>query len=647
MPRRVLSLWFPRLASDRLLRRRMPGTRADTEAGTEASTGAASGAGGEAAFAVTLRQSNMERIHCLNHAAAALGLAPGMSASDARALVPGLQSAPADLPAEARFLHLLCRWAGRYSPWVGLEGRDGLVLDVTGAAHLFGGEAMMLADIGSRMARAGISLRSGLADTRGAAKPALGTARRSAPGLVRRAVPRPARGAPEWSTHNPPLRPAHAPARQTARRLVGVPLFQEQAMQIAVVGAGFTPEEADRLRRSLATFRRMGTIGTFKDRFTKGMLERGYDMEFAERCFGQIEGFGEYGFPESHAAAFAMLAYVSAWLKCHHPAAFACALLNSQPMGFYAPAQIVRDARDHQIELRPVCVNNSAWDNCLERRSDGSLALRLGFRQIKGFREEAAGWIVAARGNGYPDPESLWQRAGIKPAALERLAEADAFADMGLGRRNALWRIKAMRSAQVLPLFNDPIEGESIQEPTVTLPAMHLGQEVVEDYVAMRLSLRAHPMELLRPAMPGLTPHAALVEAPLCPTTVCGLVITRQRPGTASGVVFLTLEDETGVSNVIVWPKVYEQFRREVMGGRLLRIRGMLQREGIVVHMIAQKIEDCSELLAALGHPGEDAIGETLPQADDVAKGLRAGHARAARHPRDQAKALFPSRDFH
>ncbi|WP_336470004.1 error-prone DNA polymerase [Candidatus Halocynthiibacter alkanivorans] len=444
--------------------------------------------------------------------------------------------------------------------------------------------------------------------------------------------------------------PVHYPSaalEQVLGKTMGVPLFQEQAMQIAVVGAGFTPEEADRLRRSLATFRRMGTIGTFKDRFTKGMLERGYDMEFAERCFGQIEGFGEYGFPESHAAAFAMLAYVSAWLKCHHPAAFACALLNSQPMGFYAPAQIVRDARDHQIELRPVCVNNSGWDNHLERRTDGSLALRLGFRQIKGFREEAAGWIVAARGNGYPDPESLWQRAGIKPAALERLAEADAFADMGLGRRNALWRIKAIRSPQPLPLFNDPIEGESIQEPAVTLPSMHLGQEVVEDYVAMRLSLRAHPMELLRPDMPGLTPHAALVDAALRPTMVCGLVITRQRPGTASGVVFLTLEDETGVSNVIVWPKVYEQFRREVMGGRLLRVSGVLQREGIVVHLIAQRIEDCSELLAGLGHPGEDAIGETLPQADDVPKGLRAGHARAARHPRDQAKALFPSRDFH
>ncbi|MBS9717777.1 error-prone DNA polymerase [Pseudohalocynthiibacter aestuariivivens] len=430
-------------------------------------------------------------------------------------------------------------------------------------------------------------------------------------------------------------------------KTLGVPLFQEQAMQIAVVAAGFTAEEADRLRRSLATFRRMGTIGTFRDRFINGMLERNYTPDFAERCFSQIEGFGEYGFPESHAAAFAMLAYVSAWLKCHHPAAFACALLNAQPMGFYAPAQIVRDAREHQIEVRPICVNNSLWDNTLERRPDGALALRLGFRQIKGLREDDASWIVAARGNGYPDPEALWLRAGITPAALERLAEADAFSDMGLGRRNALWRIKAIRSQQPLPLFNDPIEGEGIDEPAVTLPAMHLGQEVVEDYVAMRLSLRAHPMELLRPSMPGLIPHGELATASLGRAVVCGLVITRQRPGTASGVVFLTLEDETGVSNVIVWPKVCAHYRRAVMGGRLLRVTGYLQREGIVVHLIAQRIEDMSHSLALLGHPNADSIGQTQPQADDAPRRTAKKPAARAYHPRDQAKKLFPSRDFH
>lgn len=435
--------------------------------------------------------------------------------------------------------------------------------------------------------------------------------------------------------------PFGAALEQVTKRTLGVPLFQEQAMQIAVVGAGFTAEEADHLRRSLASFRRMGTIGTFKDKFVNGMLQNGYTPEVAERCFGQIEGFADYGFPESHAAAFALLAYVSAWLKCHHPAVFACALLNAQPMGFYAPAQIVRDVRDHQIEVRPICVNSSDWDNTLERRADGALALRLGFRQIKGFREEDAGWIVATRGNGYRDPEAVWLRAGLGAPALERLAEADAFSGMGLTRRDALWQVKTIRGQAPLPLFNDPIDGESIREPQVSLPAMHLGEEVVEDYVSMRLTLRAHPMELLRPAIPGLTAHNRLPDVPLGRVSVCGLVITRQRPGTASGVVFLTLEDETGVSNVVVWPKVYERFRRTVMGGRLLRITGYLQREGIVVHLIAQQIDDLSHRLSDLGHPLENAVGITQPQADNAPRRAR------AMHPRDQAKQLFPSRDFH
>ena len=337
-----------------------------------------------------------------------------------------------------------------------------------------------------------------------------------------------------------------------------------------------------------------------------------------------------------------MLTYVSSWLKCHHPAVFACALLNSQPMGFYAPAQIVRDAREHGVEVRPICANHSDWDNRLERRADGRLALRLGFRQIKGFRAEDAGWIVAARGNGYPDPESLWLRAGTTPATLERLAEADAFAGMGLTRRDALWAVRAIRAPAPLPLFADPLDGEGLCEPPVTLPPMHLGEEVVEDYIAMRLTLRAHPMELLRPTIPGLTCHDQLVTAPLERTSVCGLVITRQRPGTASGVIFLTLEDETGVSNIVVWPKVYERFRRIVMGGRLLRVTGRLEREGIVVHLIAQQIEDLSHHLSGLGHPMPDMIGITQPQADDAPRPRP-----TARHPREQAKRLFPSRDFH
>ncbi|MEM7505669.1 MAG: error-prone DNA polymerase [Pseudomonadota bacterium] len=441
--------------------------------------------------------------------------------------------------------------------------------------------------------------------------------------------------------------------REVMHKTLGVPLFQEQAMQIAVVAAGFTPEEADRLRRSLASFRRMGTIGVFRDRFIGGMLEKGYDPDFAERCFAQIEGFADYGFPESHAAAFALLVYVSAWLKCHHPAIFACALLNAQPMGFYAPAQIVRDAREHGVEVRPICVNASTWDNTLERRADGALALRLGFRQIKGFKEEDADWLVSARDNGYRDPEAVWLRAGLAPSALERLAEADAFADMGLSRRDALWRVKAIRGQAPLPLFNDPIDGEGIHEASVELPAMHLGEEVVEDYVSMRLTLRAHPMELLRPSFPGLTTHDTLATVPLGRHKVCGLVITRQRPGTASGVIFLTLEDETGVCNVVVWPKVYQRFRSIVMGGRLIRVTGYLQREGIVVHLIAQKIEDMSHCLSELGHPLGETIGETQAQADDAprpkanAPGTLRRNPPRAMHPRDQAKRLFPSRDFH
>jgi len=421
----------------------------------------------------------------------------------------------------------------------------------------------------------------------------------------------------------------------------GVPLFQEQAMQIAIVAAGFSAEEADRLRRSLATFKRMGTINTFRDKFINGMLAKGYPEDFCERCFGQIEGFGEYGFPESHAASFALLVYASSWLKCHHPAVFACALLNSQPMGFYAPAQIVRDLREHGVEVRPICVNGSAWDNTLEHRIDGSFALRLGFRQIKGFRQEDAEWIIAARGNGYPDPESLWQRAGVPAKALERLGEADAFTSMGLRRRDALWRVKALRAQKPLPLFNDAIEGEDIVEPEVDLTSMNLGEEVVEDYVSMRLSLRAHPMELLRPGMKGLTPNHELLEAPLGPHTVCGLVITRQRPGTASGVVFVTLEDETGVCNVIVWRAIYKKFRKAVISGRLLKVTGVLQREGIVTHLIAQNVEDMSARLSELGHPDFDIVGTTNPVTDSAPRPA------SARHPREQAKVLFPSRDFH
>ncbi|MGR3323425.1 MAG: error-prone DNA polymerase [Pseudooceanicola sp.] len=288
-------------------------------------------------------------------------------------------------------------------------------------------------------------------------------------------------------------------------KTLGVPLFQEQAMQIAIIGAGFTPEEADRLRRSLATFKKHGSVSEFRTRFMRGMKRNGYDADFSERCFSQIEGFGSYGFPESHAASFALLVYASAWIKHHHPGIFACALLNSQPMGFYAPAQIVRDAREHGVEVRPVDIAASYWDNTMERTGRGELALRLGFRQIKGMAEEEAGWIAAARANGYRSVADVWRRAGVTPALLERLAEADVFASLGLSRRDALWEAKALAPGPDLPLFSGDMDGEAIFEPAAQLPRMTLGEEVVEDFVATRLSLKAHPMALLRPLLtPGM-----------------------------------------------------------------------------------------------------------------------------------------------
>ncbi|MBF9031247.1 DNA polymerase III subunit alpha [Rhodobacterales bacterium HKCCE3408] len=295
-------------------------------------------------------------------------------------------------------------------------------------------------------------------------------------------------------------------------KTLGVPLFQEQAMQIAIVGANFTPDEADRLRRSLATFKKHGNISDFRTRFLRGMRANGYDQDFAERCFSQIEGFGSYGFPESHAASFALLVYASSWLKCHHPGIFACALLNAQPMGFYAPAQIVRDAREHGVEVRPVCINRSHWDNVMERTETGGLALRLGFRQIKSMREEDAGWIVAARGNGYRAVEDVWRRAGIDARMLTILAEADAFAALGLSRRDALWAARALGPSEPLPLWSGDIDGEGIVEPATHLPAMTEGEEIVEDYVSMRLTLRRHPVALIRHQ---LSPGVSLPPAPV------------------------------------------------------------------------------------------------------------------------------------
>ncbi|WP_417722441.1 error-prone DNA polymerase [Salipiger sp.] len=303
-------------------------------------------------------------------------------------------------------------------------------------------------------------------------------------------------------------------------KTLGVPLFQEQAMQIAITGAGFTPEEADRLRRSLATFKKHGNVSEFRDRFLRGMASNGYARDFAERCFSQIEGFGSYGFPESHAASFALLVYASAWIKRHHPGIFACALLNAQPMGFYAPAQILRDARAHGVIVRPPCINASDWDNTMEPDDEGNLVLRLGFRQIRGMTEEDAAWLTRARNNGYRSVRDVWRRAGLKPDILIRLAEADAFAPLDISRRAALWEAKGLGAPDPLPLFGWDTDGTLQPEPAAQLPPMTEGEEIVEDFIAMRLTLRRHPVALLRhrlspsPRPKGALPPSARADSP-------------------------------------------------------------------------------------------------------------------------------------
>lgn len=463
-------------------------------------------------------------------------------------------------------------------------------------------------------------------------------------------------------------------------KTLGVPLFQEQAMQIAVVAAGFTASEADQLRRALGTARGPGQIQKFKEKFIQGCLDGGYDLTFAEAVFRQLEGFSGYGFPESHAASFALLVYASAWLKCHHPDVFATALLNSQPMGFYAPAQIVGDARRHNVEVRPICAEHSYWDNVLEPAGDGRLAIRLGFRNIKGFKEEDGLWLAASRGNGYKCIDAVWRRAGLNRRALSKLAQADAFASHGLNRRDALWAVKGLGGEKPLPLFE--ANGEGLPTLMASLPEMAAGEHVFEDYVGTRLTLREHPVELLKDKIGRTVRATDLRDTPDGNwVDVCGLVITRQRPGTASGVIFLTLEDQTATSNIVIWPKIFEKCRAAVMTGRLLKIRGKLQREGIVTHVIANHIEDTSYLLDTLGDAKSagDMIDPTRDNADEARRPIPAKEAKregkaspsnrlappkdrpttekrnisgyynsgGARHPRQQANKLFPSRDFH
>ncbi|GLQ57106.1 error-prone DNA polymerase [Devosia nitrariae] len=440
-------------------------------------------------------------------------------------------------------------------------------------------------------------------------------------------------------------------------KTLGVPLFQEQAMKIAMVGAGFSADKADKLRRAMASFRNHGTIDKFRDDFIKGMTGKGYKLDFAQRCFKQIEGFSDYGFPESHSASFALLAYASAWLKCHFPDAFACALLNSQPMGFYSSGSIVRDFRDHHGVVLPVDVNHSDWDHKLEpledpramtREGGNAFALRLGLRQIDGMREETGQKLVAARGAGFADMNDLYERTRIEVSVLQRLAHADAYRSFGLDRRQALWEIRglsgylgARANEESLPLFLNEDAGVSALLPTedekVELPALLDGEHVHQDYETLRLSLKGHPVAFLRDR---LDPRGVVRTRDLEGVTngrkviIAGLVLVRQRPGTASGVVFMTLEDETGIANAVIWKTVFDEFRKVVMGARMVAIEGTVQKADNVTHVVAKRLIDLTpQLMRAM----ETAPDRAKPPVEQPS---------LWRHPRD-TRVLPKGRNFH
>ncbi|WOJ91847.1 error-prone DNA polymerase (plasmid) [Methylocapsa polymorpha] len=413
-------------------------------------------------------------------------------------------------------------------------------------------------------------------------------------------------------------------------KTLGVPLFQEQAMRVAIECAGFTAAEADQLRRSMATFKHTGGVSKFRDKLISGMVAKGYEREFAEKTFNQLEGFGSYGFPESHAASFALLAYASSWLKRHHPDVFCAALLNAQPMGFYAPAQIVRDARDHDVEVRPICVNASRWDCALEPAGGEDLfAVRLGLRMVRGLSNVNAAAIIGVRADRpFASIDDLWRRAGVPAASLVQIAEADAFLpSMKLARREALWAIKALRD-EPLPLFAAASAREAetvpeINEPPVALRQMTVGGEVVEDYGHVGLTLRAHPVSFLRGDLSckGIATCAEAMQARDGRwVRAAGLVLVRQMPGSAKGVMFITIEDETGVANLVIWPKLFEKQRRIILSAGMLAVDGRIQREGDVVHLVARRVADLSRLLASVGDrdlavPPPDGRGDELHHA--------------------------------
>ncbi|MCO6050988.1 error-prone DNA polymerase [Mesorhizobium sp. RP14(2022)] len=452
-------------------------------------------------------------------------------------------------------------------------------------------------------------------------------------------------------------------------RTYGVPLFQEQAMRIAIECAKFTPGEADELRRSMATFRRTGTIKYHEERMIAGMVKNGYPEEFAKRCFAQIRGFGEYGFPESHAASFALLVYASCWFKAWYPDVFCAAILNSQPMGFYAPAQLVRDAREHGVEVRVVDVNHSLWDCTLEddagayrfdptqiakRHAEmrdtirSRYAVRLGFRLVKGLREEDMTALAAARGEGYDSVRDVWLRTRLSASVIRRLAEADAFRSLGLDRREALWAAQALdpgSATERLPLFDSTKTGFREHEPETRLPPMPLGAHVVHDYRAMALSLKAHPVLFLRSRLvqARVMPSARLADTPSNRrVSVAGLVLVRQRPGSAKGVIFMTLEDETGVANIIVWKKCFELHRAVVLGARFVRVEGRLQSQSGVIHVVAERITDLSSWLGLLAEEGPTI--KTLTRADEI------GHQKGSmdmNHVEPVRRVMPKGRNFH
>ena len=455
--------------------------------------------------------------------------------------------------------------------------------------------------------------------------------------------------------------PEHGPPDELAnilKRTLGVPLFQEQAMQISIDAAKFTPDEANGLRRAMATFRKVGTIQNYEDMMVSRMAARGYEPEFAQRCFDQVKGFGEYGFPESHAASFALLVYVSSWLKCHHPDVFCAALLNSQPMGFYAPAQIVRDAREHGVEVRAVDVNYSDWDNTLEPLRTGNelTAVRLGFRQVDGVREDEMEALMCARGQGFDTLDEVRLRTGLSRRTMELLAAADAFGSLGLSRREALWAVRGDTSGSTLPLFEATDLAEQGRDAVTHLPRMPNSEQVIQDYQTTRLSLKDHPLRFLRSFYDSqriLTTTQAVARPNGQRVQTCGLVLVRQRPGSANGVVFITIEDELGIANIVVWKRVMERFRPIVMGARILSVLGRVQSADNVTHIVAEQLIDRTADLAWLSEEhASDPLKGVLANADEVKRPIPDGRRPAReqgdmrRHPRN-VRIIPRSRDFH